>query len=206
MILSRLKQIISNLLVKPVRSYYEITLWKAQNRPFPPPHSYKLMVVREYSKRINTCILVETGTYQGEMVDAMKGIFHRIISIELDETLFKNAKIRFSQYPQISILKGDSGKLLPEVLSTIDEPCLFWLDGHYSGGFTARGKKGTPILEEITAILNSSLDEIIILIDDARDFNGHDDYPTIEELQKLVEQKRTGWKFEICDNIIRIHK
>ena len=44
------------------------------------------------------------------------------------------------------ILQGDSTDVLPEVVEKMDEPTLFWLDGHYSGGITASGEQETPIV------------------------------------------------------------
>jgi hypothetical protein len=49
---------------------------------------------------------------------------------------------------------------------------LFWLDGHFCGGVSAHGDKGTPILEELNLILSHRVKEHVILIDDARLFNG----------------------------------
>jgi hypothetical protein len=46
---------------------------------------------------------------------------------------------------------------------------MFWLDRHYSGGFTAKGEKDCPIIEELDAISNGSHLKHSILIDDAGD-------------------------------------
>ena len=54
--------------------------------------------------------------------------------------------------PHVTIFQGDSATVLPKLLATIQEPCLFWLDGHYSGGITALGKSITPILDELQTI------------------------------------------------------
>lgn len=47
--------------------------------------------------------------------------------------------------------------------------------------------------------------EHIILIDDARDFNGHNGYPTIEELESMIIGNGfPNSKIEVKDDIIRI--
>ena len=88
----------------------------------------------------------------------------------------------------------------------MNEPCLFWLDGHYSEGITAKGQLNTPILAELNHILNHSIKDHVILIDDARCFNGLDDYPTIDELKKIIVDKKPALQFSVADDIIRIHK
>jgi len=79
--------------------------------------------------------------------------------VELSTELYERAKRKFSRYKHISIFKGDSSKVLPEILSQIEEPCLFWLDGHYSKGITATGEKETPILEELKHIFNHPIED-----------------------------------------------
>jgi hypothetical protein len=44
----------------------------------------------------------------------------------------------------------------------------------------------------------------VILIDDAREFVGTRDYPTVEQVRQLVAQKHPGAAVEIIDDIIRI--
>jgi hypothetical protein len=140
------------------------------------------------------------------MVDAVRDTFNKIYSIELDKTLYEQAKKKFSRHHTISIFHGDSSKVLPVILADIKEPCLFWLDGHYSGGITAKGDFNTPIMQELNCILDHFIEEHVILIDDVREFNGHNDYPTLEELKKSIFKKYPDWKFDIKDDIIRIHK
>ena len=172
----------------------------------PPPERIKHEVVKTYAKNFLISIFVETGTYEGEMVNAIRKIFETIYSIELDYELYNSAKEKFSKYNQISIIQGDSSKILPLILSKIDQPCLFWLDAHYSGGFTSKGEIETPILTELSHILNNSKFDHVILIDDARCFIGLNDYPTLKELKKLISKKRPNYSFIVKEDIIRIHK
>ena len=161
------------------------------------------MNLKYYAEKFQPRILIETGTFMGEMVDACTSIFDEIYSIELSRDLFESAYNRFSKQKHISIIHGDSVDILPEILLKIEEPCLFWLDGHYSGGFTAKGKKETPILQEVLSILNHHIDGHIILIDDARCFNGRNDYPTIQELKNTILSYNFDWSFEVKNDVIR---
>ena len=97
-------------------------------------------------------------------------------------------------------------KVLPSLLTLIREPCLFWLDAHYSEGITVKSDLNTPILEELKHIFAHTIRGHVILIDDARCFTGREDYPTGEELKLFVAKKRPGWIFEVKDDIIRIHR
>jgi hypothetical protein len=180
--------------------------WEKQGRPSPPPHIIKEELIRDHAKNFNTQILIETGTYLGDMVHAMRKTFSTIISFELDQTLAAQARERFANDNQIENVQGDSGKLLGERLANINEPCLFWLDGHYSGGITARGTLETPIKNELAAILSHPIDGHVILIDDARCFTGENDYPTLDELKSFVAERKPNHKFSVEHDVIRIHK
>jgi len=149
---------------------------------------------------------VETGTFWGDMVYANKNVFRKIFSIELDQDLYEQAKKRFFNEAHISILQGASGEIIAKVLAEINEPCLFWLDGHYSEGVTAKGKLETPIRQELKHILNHRIQGHVILIDDARQFVGQNDYPKIAELRQLILGHNPGWVFEVKDDIIRAYK
>ena len=180
--------------------------WEREGRPSPPPHIVKEELIRDYAKTFNTRILIETGTYLGDMVHAMKKSFSRIVSFELDQTLAAQAQERFGKDSHVEIVQGDSGKLLGHFLTTISEPCLFWLDGHYSGGITAKGALETPIKNELTFILSHPVDGHVILIDDARCFTGENDYPTLDELQDFVNEHKQDWQFQVETDVIRIHR
>ena len=85
----------------------------------------------------------------------------------------------------------------------INEPAIFWLDGHYSAGITARGDKDCPIFEELDAIFDKNNFEHILLIDDARLFIGEGDYPTIEELTNYIRIKKKKYRVNVKHDIIR---
>jgi hypothetical protein len=114
--------------------------------------------------------------------------FKQLYTIELSHELFLRAEAKFSKYPQVEVLHGDSGKVLFEVVRGIDATVLFWLDGHYSGGITARGDTTCPIFKELEAIFQLKNVKYIIMIDDARCFGNplEPDYPSVESLEKYV--------------------
>jgi len=179
--------------------------WLKNGKPVPPPHIVKQMAITEYQARSNYQTLVETGTYMGDMIEAQKENFSTIYSIELSEDLFKKAVKRFKQDEHVAIIKGDSEKMMPEVLKKVTKPAIFWLDGHYSAGPTARGDKDCPIYGELDAIFENKQVDHIILIDDARDFNGTHDYPSLDELEDYLKTRRPNYQMEVKDDIIRLN-
>lgn len=177
--------------------------WQKSGCPIPAPHIVKQITVQEYQKKYGYSVLVETGTYLGDMVEAQKTRFKKIISIELGVELFEKAQKRFINDKNVIILQGDSGNILPKILKELNEPAIFWLDGHYSEGVTAKGDKECPIFEELDAIFQNKNHYHILLIDDARCFIGTGDYPTIEKLTEYIKNKNEKFRVEVKHDIIR---
>jgi len=181
-------------------------LWEKNGAVAPMPNLGKQRVVIEHIKNFSPSVFIETGTYKGKMIYAIQPYIKEIYSIELDETHFKNAQKRFAGYPNIHIIKGQSGQILPEILDNIDKSCIFWLDAHWSGGSTAKGEHETPIMQEMECILNHKrAEEHVILIDDARCFTGEHEYPTMQSLKQFIMSIYPDWFFEVKDDIIRTY-
>jgi len=162
----------------------------------------KKEILLQYAETFNIKTMVETGTYAGDMIEACLFHFDIIYSIELSKILYKDAVEKFKSYNHVILLQGDSGVILKTVIKQLKYPSLFWLDAHYSGETTVKGNKNTPIREELNCIFNSSLENYIILIDDARCFGRDKDYPSISE---IIEQARNNGKLcFISEDIIRI--
>ncbi len=180
--------------------------WERKGAVPPLPNWGKQQVVSAYAKRFAPAVFVETGTYRGKMVYALMPYVAEIYSIELDPTHYENARKRFAGYANIHIFQGQSGEILPEILKGVQQPCLFWLDAHWSGGSTAKGELETPVVQEMHCILAHPLAaKHVVLIDDARCFTGQNDYPTLQTLEELVVGSQPDWVFEVKDDIIRMH-
>jgi hypothetical protein len=186
------------------RNAKELVEWERKGKPVPPPHIVKQRTLQAYSIRYGLKILVETGTYNGDMVEAMKDVFDRIYSIELGEQLYEKAREKFKGVKHIELIHGDSGVELMNLMNRINEPALFWLDGHYSGGVTARGGEDTPIFKELRHILNAPDRGHVIIIDDAHCFGSDPAYPRIEDIKDFIKSKRPNLEIVIQDDSIRI--
>lgn len=177
--------------------------WRLSGRPLPPPHVVKQLVVLRYQQARKFSTFIETGTFTGEMVAAMRPHFQRLVSIELSPEIHRAAVQRFAGDPGIELLSGDSALMLPRVLERLGDPALFWLDGHFMGGVTARGEKDSPVSAELRALLSHHVRGHVVLIDDARLFSGRDGYPTISNLVAWIERERPGSDVRIEDDIVQ---
>ncbi|AVP99869.1 hypothetical protein C7S18_23010 [Ahniella affigens] len=178
--------------------------WRAAGRPAPPPHIVKQRFLRAHANAFQTPILVETGTFRGDMLAALAADFDKLYSIELSQELWQRARERFADKPHIELIQGDSGVEIKNLLPKLDRPALFWLDGHYSAGDTARGDKDTPILEELAAILEIKAPQHLIVIDDARCFGSDPAYPTIAAITAFVAARRPDLTVSVAEDSIRI--
>lgn len=182
-----------------------ILIWKIKGKPAPAPHKIKEKIVIGYGKRFGAKILVETGTYMGEMIEAGVKYFQQIISIELDKSLASQAQAKFSNRKNISVLQGDSTDLLLDIVKNLSGKTIFWLDAHYSGGITAKGKEHTPILSEIKTISSFPQENTVLLIDDARCFIGKNGYPVLSDFKEYVMGLFPNHTFEVSNDIMRIY-
>jgi len=147
----------------------------------PDNHIFKKKRVRSIASRFSCETFIETGTFYGQMTNAMKKYFLKVLTIELFEPLYIKNKLAFASNKNINVYFGDSSKELETMLRDSRGRILFWLDGHYSGDGTACGNEVSPILIELDIIRKHSRKDNCILIDDARLFTGTDGYPTLEE-------------------------
>ena len=65
-------------LLRRFKDWKEVRRWENTGRPSPPPHAIKQRVLREFSQRYGLEILVETGTFKGDMIEAMKKDFRQL--------------------------------------------------------------------------------------------------------------------------------
>jgi hypothetical protein len=191
--------------IRPLTERRIVLQWRLAGRPIPPPPHVKQAIVKDYQRRFGPRVFVETGTFAGGMIDAVKDRFPRIVSIELDPGWHARAVERFRAYPHVTLLRGDSGVRLQEVLDSLTDPALFWLDAHYSGPVTARGAIDSPIIREMEAIRAHPVAGHVVLIDDMRDFQGRNGYPTVDELIAWIHRADPGGVVEVRDDILRWH-
>jgi len=180
--------------------------WLKEGRPDPPPPLAKQSMLLEYRERFGLELFVETGTFKGDTVAAMRPHFRALHSIELADRFYAEAQRRFAGESKVRLYHGDSGELMPEVVAALDAPALFWLDGHYSGGDTAKGELNAPVWKELKAIFGGMGEPFVVLIDDARCFRneGGEDYPAVSDIEAWVKETRPEMGVEVAMDCIRI--
>lgn len=179
------------------------------------PAETRREILAQYALDYYLDYFIETGTNDGETTFFLRNLFLELHTIELGSRQAKVATKRLAEYAHIHVHQGDSTKILPKVLKKVPEPCLIWLDGHYSGPGTAQGSQNTPAIEELEAIIKDGRPHVV-LIDDARCFGGgahnpiggtpeYDHYstwPTLEELAEVATEG--GYVWLLKDDIIRL--
>ena len=170
--------------------------------PSDPRDLEKQKIVLSYLRKYQIKCFVETGTCFGQMVRGVRDDVNKVYSIEIDRVLYAVARMRFRRDSKVRIFHGDSGNLLRQLVPSLEETSLFWLDAHYSGGVTGKGSTDTPILSELEAIGQDTLRRHIILIDDTAYF-GHGDYPTLEATIQGILRIDHNYLIDISDGVLR---
>jgi len=157
-------------------------------------------------------VFLETGTLFGQTSEKAARIFPEVHTIELSESLYQRAVKLFDTRKNIFIYHGDSGKIFPDLLKILEGRIVFWLDGHFSGGETAKSEKATPIIEELQAIKMAGKTDSVILIDDLRNhdsFFSHafsdsaiQDYPSTKELCNHILSINHRYQFAVLGDIL----
>ena len=183
--------------------YPDFVYWKLRGRPPRPPHLVKQRLVRQYASEHGLPVLVEAGTYFGEMIYATRRDFEEIFSIEFDSSLAARAAARFAHSPHIHVLHGSSELMIPQVLATLTRPALFWLDAGYcawNGNFADSSR----LLTELAAILSHHLRAHIVLVDDVAVFSGIDGTPDVAELTRHILTRFPGRTVKVHAGILVI--
>lgn len=143
-------------------------------------------------------IFVETGTYLGNTVNNVKTHFNETHSIELSDKYHDNAVRRFNNDSKVTIHHGDSSKILPNLINTLTDNTVFFLDGHWSSGDTGKGEKDCPLIEEVTSINDDFKYSAIIIIDDYGLFGTkmNEDWSDItkENILSIVKDRMTEYE------------
>lgn len=169
------------------------------------------LFLEKLKELFNAKIFIESGTYYGDSAAIAAEIFEEVHTIELSDFLFKKACERFANRENIKIYHGDSAQMISRILLPIQKRILFWLDGHWSCGATARGSVNTPIKEELLAIKESGLKNSIILIDDIRLFQKsekdvHDTpfegYPDLSNVIDLIHSMNNDYRCYVLGDIL----
>jgi hypothetical protein len=132
---------------------------------------------------------IETGTLNGDTIFSLEPYFNKLYTVEFSEKYYNSTKNKYTD-SKINFILGDSSIVFENLLPNITERCIFFLDGHWSGGDTGRSNKDCPLDEEITHINNLFTNDAIIIIDDFRLFElDKSSGKLVEDWSKINKQK-----------------
>jgi hypothetical protein len=206
---SPVKRLLRAIVPTSARARLRIAQWKLRGSPVPPPHYVKQRALRKAAAQYHLKRLIETGTFLGDMLAAMRNDFANLTSIELSDELYERASKRFAGDPKVTLLHGDSSERIKEVAASIEEPALFWLDAHYSGSWhedfeeTAGSDRPNPIYAELEAVFASPYKHVVF-IDDARLFNGEEGWPQLAEVLSFIEEREPDRTLVVSEDCIRV--
>lgn len=198
------------LLPDSVREFVQcLQAWRRIRRrglEYPLPPFLKAGLLKREALAYRGEVLVETGTFLGDTVAALADIFPEIYTIEVEPKLHARAARRFRQQAGVHVVLGDSATRLPAILAGLPQNrrVMFWLDGHYSGGFTGRGADDCPVFDELRAIAASGLEQPLVLIDDARCFGKLPGYPPLEEVCRLARTLFAHSALTVDNDVVKI--
>ena len=136
---------------------------------------------------------VETGTFMGETILRFIDDFDKLYTIELSEDFYNRFSHKNPDKEKIKSILGDSSEMLKPVVDELNGDAIFFLDGHYSSGNTAKGIKDCPLIEELSIINMHFKHEGLIIIDDLRLFGTkiNEDWSdiTVENILNTVQER-----------------
>lgn len=156
-----------------------------------------------FKKYINP-YFIETGSFMGNGIqEAIGAGYKNIKSIELSDKYYNFCVNKFKDNKNVEIIKGDSFKVLPDIINSINENITFWLDGHHSCGDTALGEYWAPLMQELGVIKNHKIKNHTILIDDMRCWEEpnkvHGFYK--EDIFKILKEINPNYEFIYEDGV-----
>jgi hypothetical protein len=113
-------------------------------------------------EKLRPAAIVETGTYLGTTTEWMAAFQVPVFSCECSEEHFGFARARLGRIPNVTVVLGDSRRVLASLLGGAlrgarQQPLLFYLDAHWNADL--------PLIEEIDLVFNQC-PRAIVLIDD----------------------------------------
>jgi hypothetical protein len=100
--------------------------------------------------------VIETGTNLGDTTKWLASNFDNVTTIEVNLTYHSQAKRNLSKYRNIDLIRGDSSRILNELIAFKRNNLLIFLDAHW-------GKN--PLMDELNHIANSKTYPVLVIHD-----------------------------------------
>ena len=157
------------------------------------PPAVKVWTIAAYRKAHPThSIFIETGTNEGNLMNAVHPLFKDWHTVELDVALFDKARRRLRPRG-VRCYCGNSPYHLKWILYDLSKPAILWLDAHH-----LNGEGYNPLEDELKTLLpHCEQVRHIILIDDAR-------LTTPGALHEIEAFRKLRYKIEMTNDIWRL--
>ena len=151
---------------------------------------------------------VETGTYTGQSLNLISGLFEQLYTAEASPELFRASQALFKGLNRTNISGElcDSRVLLQKITPDVANQSVFFLDAHYSQGLTSDEYGSCPVIDEIRIILDKAPNALIV-VDDIRTMSGKGGYPTLVQiLSSLPSTLKTSVTFDqlVIDGNVKV--
>lgn len=183
--------------------------WERWRDHFKGRRDKKVDTIKDYTRRYGLRFFVETGTHVGETSWALKDIFEKIFTVEIEPDLYEKAT-RLFDGTNVQTFYGDSAEVLPSMVGHLGgQPALFWIDAHWSRDGPAPDDRQSPVKAELEFLLGLEQKRHVIMVDDARYFGGvaerdtqAEGYPHQDWVKELAVN--AGYEFFVANDIIRL--
>jgi hypothetical protein len=163
------------------------------------PHSYvKFLTINRARQATKGHAFIETGTYLGGTAYRCARVFDRVYTIELDAELVRHARHNLAGCSNVDVIEGDATVELEKIFATKPvERAVIFLDGHFSGGNTAKGDVEEPAILELQ-VLQRHRDRVsAIVIDDFRNFGEQPGHPPKWALLRAIDRNFPNADFNV---------
>lgn len=170
-------------------------------------------MVAFFKQQLPLEFFVETGTFEGDTLDIVKGDFKACFSVDKDDELVDEAIEKFKDEENIIIEHGLSTEFLASIKEHVTQAStLFWFDAHDCQNQITPdvdpAKAQSPILDELLTIETLNEDSVII-IDDARLYlnvlpkpNALDKWPDFQDITLALLAMSENHRIAIYDDTI----
>lgn len=114
-------------------------------------------LMREWVKKYNISLIVETGTFRGDTSEFLASITEKVITIESNHTYYSESRKKLATVKNIEMHLGDSAKLIRSLNYATNGRVLFFLDAHWGPEW--------PLLGELESIAKLGLKPVILIHD-----------------------------------------
>ena len=157
-------------------------LWRVGGSGDTPARQKARLLARAATAERRT--FIETGTYHGDMLARLTGVFDQLYSVERDPGLYRSAVRRFRSAPHVTLYHDDSALALGAILARAKGPSVVWLDAHPTPGEPGE----IPLLSELVAVFKDRGGGHRVLIDDVRGLSGEGGWPSLTEIVLLLHR------------------